>query len=260
MFDSIRYNIHKFFQEKRARKLKGKEWDKFCVYQKKIHRALNYDLKMSKQFEDNVWLWDTNRFLDQFTAEIQEHKIEVSYSSDFSSFATYIIFVKWLSCTLKRTGDEEIIKLIQEYVKYGIKHYDAVVCGRPIIKYFNYPIYPLMIYDAWYRKKYGTKQFFDIYDENAEIIDYFNAYYEPSFDINMPGVPEIKIIDNGNDIVFEKMQLPPDDASPEEIEKWLKESWEKFKKELDEDMPEEILKEEQEIMRRFEEDANRTIG
>ena len=248
MFKNIKYKIQEIKGQKEAEIVRKKVDN----YYNQMRRTINYDLKMSKQFEDNIWLWDTNRFVDQFAQEIADHNLSVHMIE--GGMAEYIMFIKWLSVRLKMINDDTITKLIQEYVKYGIKHYDTVLFGREIIKFRDLPVYPVMIYNAYIRNKYGRFNWFDKYDENAEFLELYNPYYSPSIDIKLPGIPEIEIIDNGNDIIFKKEEKPADDAPREEIEKWLKESWEKFKKELDEDMPEEILKEEEEIMRRFRED------
>jgi len=245
MFKNIKYKIQEIKGQKEAEIVRKKVDN----YYSQMRRTINYDLKMSKQFEDNIWLWDTNRFVDQFAQEIADHNLSVHMIE--GGMAEYIMFVKWLSARLKIINDDTITGLIQEYVKYGIKHYDTVLFGREIIKFRDLPVYPVMIYDAYIRNKYGRFNWLDKYDENAEFLEIYNPYYSPSIDIKLPGIPEIKIINNGEDIVFEKMQLPSDDASPEEIEKWFN----KIEQELNEDMPEEILKEEEEIMRSFREDG-----
>jgi len=246
MFEIIKNKINEIKRQKEEEIVH----EKVSNYFSQIRRTINYDLKMSKQFDDNIWLWDTNRFVDQFAQEIKDHHLKMHMVE--GGLVEYIMFVKWLSVRLKMINDETITKLIQEYVKYGIKHYDVKIFGREITKYYNSPVYPIMIFDTYCREKYGRFNWFDVHDEKAEFLDIYNPYYSPLFDADIPGVPEIKIIDNGSDIIFEPMKIPADDASPEEIENWFDEIDKEFRSELSK----EELNELDEILRRFENDAS----
>ena len=88
MFKNIKYKIQEIKGQKEAEIVRKKVDN----YYSQMRRTINYDLKMSKQFEDNIWLWDTNRFVDQFAQEIADHNLSVHMIE--GGMAEYIMFIK----------------------------------------------------------------------------------------------------------------------------------------------------------------------
>lgn len=145
-------------------------------FPKKVTHTIEYDLKMSKNFNDNIWLWDTSAFVDQAMEEAKELKISLFRTN----LVQYIRYLKWLSVRLKMIGDDKITELIQEYVKYGIKHYDAVLYGTKIIEFRN-GLFPELILDAYCQNKYGHTHPDWLYNPKDEFVNYYHSIFKPKY-------------------------------------------------------------------------------
>ena len=88
--------VKKIQEEKRIQKEEEITRKKIENYYAQMNRTIKYDIKMSKQSDDGIWLWDTERFVDQFMQEVKDHNLEVDMRN--CNFGEFIMFIKWAFC------------------------------------------------------------------------------------------------------------------------------------------------------------------